>query len=308
MTSIFHTSFRAMGCTVTVQLQTDADGIALLEQMPGRFDELEDCLSRFRPDSELMRLNAHAGSWVAVSKTLFANVVAAKHAARLTEGLFNPLVQPALIASGYDRSFEQIATPDPQAAPEVPDWRGIELDAELHRVCLPAQSALDLGGVAKGWTAQMLADELSEYGSALIDIGGDIAARGAPEGYPGWQVDIPMPGGDEVVASVMLKDNCIVTSGTDFRRWQTQDGRTYHHIIDPRTGRPALTDGLSVTVIHPKGAVAEAYTKALLLLGSDAGLAWLSEQWDAAALVVRDDGAVLATNRFLAYTKEEPTA
>ncbi len=308
MTSIYHTSFRAMGCTVTLQLQTDADGIAMLGQMPDRFNELEDCLSRFRPDSELMRLNAHTGDWIGVSETLFANIAAAKHAARLTEGLFNPLVQPALIASGYDRSFEQIAAPDTQAAPEVPDWHGIELDADGQRVRLPAGSAIDLGGVAKGWTAQMLADELSDYGAVLIDIGGDIAARGAPEGYPGWQVDIPMPASDEVVASVVIKDNCIVTSGTDFRRWQSQDGRTLHHIIDPRTGRPALTDGLSVTVIHPKGAVAEAYTKALLLLGSDAGLAWLNRQWDAAALVIRDDGAVLATDRFLAYTKEEPTA
>ncbi len=222
---IYHTSFRAMGCTVTVQLQTDADGIAILGQMPDRFNELEDCLSRFRPASELMRLNAHAGDWVAVSATLFANIAAAKHAARLTDGLFNPLVQPALIASGYDRSFEQIAVPDPQAAPEVPDWHGIALDAEGQRVRLPARSAIDLGGVAKGWTAQMLADELSEYGAALIDIGGDIAGRGAPEGFPGWQVDIPMPGSDEVIATVVLKDTCIVTSGTDFRRWKMQDGR-----------------------------------------------------------------------------------
>ena len=154
--------------------------------MPDRFNELEDCLSRFRPDSELMRLNACSGDWVEVSATLFANIAAAKHAARLTEGLFNPLVQPALIASGYDRSFDQIAVPETQAAPEVPDWRGIELDADGQRVRLPAGSAIDLGGVAKGWTAKMLADELSQYGAALIDIGGDIAGRGAPEGYPGW--------------------------------------------------------------------------------------------------------------------------
>jgi thiamine biosynthesis lipoprotein len=307
MTPLYHTAFRAMGCAITVQLQTKADGAAVLGQMPERFEMLENCLSRFRPQSELMRLNACAGSWVSVSETLFANLAAAKQAARLTDGLFNPLVQPALIASGYDRSFEQIALPEIHAAPAVPDWREIVLDTRRQCIHLPAQAALDLGGIAKGWAAQMLADELGVYGAALIDIGGDIAARGAPDGYPGWQVDIPMPGSDEVLASVMLRDTCIVTSGTDYRHWQTRDGNTYHHIIDPRTGSPARTDVLSVTIIHPNGAMAEAYAKAVLLLGSSAGLEWLNGQWDAAGQVVRDDGAVLATERFLAFMIKEIT-
>jgi thiamine biosynthesis lipoprotein len=307
MTPIYHIAFRAMGCAVTIQLQTDADDNALLQQMPERFDQLESLLSRFRPQSELMRLNAKAGESVLVSEALFANIAAAKHAARITDGLFNPLVLPALVASGYDRSFEQIATPEPKPAPVIGDWREIELDMAARLVRIPAGTAIDLGGIAKGWTAQFLADELSAYGPALVDIGGDIAAWGEPDGYPGWQVDIPMPVNDEIAASVMLKDVCIVTTGLDYRRWQKCDGQIAHHIIDPRTGEPAQTDILSATIIHPSGAIAEAYAKAVILLGATAGLEWLDSQWNAAGLVVRQDGAVLATEPFLAFTIERTT-
>jgi thiamine biosynthesis lipoprotein len=291
--AIYHYAFRAMGCAVNAQVQTEADGAALLYALPPRFDALEDCLSRFRPESELMRLNAQAGQWVVVSETLFANVAAAKHAARLTDGLFNPLVLPAMLANGYDRSFEQIAAPVVAAPQPARDWRGIGLDAKAHRVCLPEGSSIDLGGVAKGWAAQTIADELGAHGPALIDIGGDIAASGAPEGATGWEVEIGSTG-----HRIALRDACVVTSGTDYRRWQSSDGCTLHHLVDPRTGQPAQSDVVSATVAHHSGAAAEAYAKALLIRGSADGLDWLNTQWGAAGLVVCRDGSVKATSCF----------
>jgi thiamine biosynthesis lipoprotein len=291
--AIYHYAFRAMGCLVNAQVQTEADGAALLNALPARFDALEDCLSRFRPASELMRLNAQAGEWVAVSETLFANVAAAKHAARLSDGLFNPLVLPAMLANGYDRSFEQITTPVVIAPPPAPDWRGIKLDAKTRRVRLPEGSGLDLGGVAKGWAAQTIAAELGTYGPALVDIGGDIAASGAPEGATGWEVEIGSTG-----YHIALRDACVVTSGTDYRRWQSSDGRALHHLVDPRTGEPAQSDVVCATVAHPSGAAAEAYAKALLIRGSANGLDWLNTQWGAAGLVVCQDGSVRATSGF----------
>jgi thiamine biosynthesis lipoprotein len=291
--AIYHYAFRAMGCLVNAQVQTEADGAALLKALPERFDALEDCLSRFRPQSELMRLNAQAGAWVSVSETLFANIAAAKQAARLTDGLFNPLVLPAMLANGYDRSFEQIRSPVVAAPQPAPDWRGIQLDANMRRVLLPEGSALDLGGVAKGWTAQTVANELGAYGPALVDIGGDIAASGAPDGATGWEVEIGSTG-----YHIALKDACVVTSGADFRHWQSSDGRAYHHLVDPRTGQPAQSDVISATVVHHSGAATEAYAKALLIRGSVAGLDWLNTQWGAAGLVACQDGSVKATSSF----------
>ncbi len=96
----------------------------------------------------------------------------------------------------------------------------------------------------------------------------------------------------------------IATSGIDYRRWKQGD-RQQHHLIDPRTGEPAHTDVLTATVIHADAPTAEAYTKALVLLGSEPGLNWLNQQWYASGLVVRQDGAVLATSNFEKVMRRE---
>ena len=297
--------FRAMGCQTSIQLEADATGAALLQAMPRRLAAIEAALTRFDERSELMGLNARAGEWVPVSEVLFENVHAAKHAARLTEGLYNPLVLPALIANGYDRSFEQIVNPTTAPVMAAADWQQIGLRLERHEVRIPAGSALDLGGVAKGWTSAYLARELAAYGPCLVNIGGDMTACGAPEGLPGWPVEVEDPVTSEAFVAIDLNNSSIATSGIDYRRWQSMDGSSHHHIIDPRSGRPATSDVLAVTVIHPHAPTAEAYCKAVLLRGSDEGLNWLNQQWQAAALVFRRDGAAIANSTFttLAYER-----
>jgi thiamine biosynthesis lipoprotein len=304
---IYSTTFRAMGCQVEIKLDIASGGDDILAEMPERFEALEDRLSRFRPHSELMWLNAQSGEWVTVSAVLFENIHQAKHMARLTDGLFNPLVLPALIANGYNVSFEQIS-PDSVAAPApAMDWRSIELDFETRQVRLPPGSAVDLGGVAKGWSAQHIATELANAGACLVNIGGDIFVHGAPHGLPGWHIEIADPESDSVLASVWLRNTSIVTSGIDYRRWTTRDGQARHHIINPLTGEPARTDVKTVTIIHPHAPTAEAYAKAVLLQGSETGLGWLNSRWNAAGLVVRQDGSVLATTDFVSYFQERIT-
>ncbi|MCL4248471.1 MAG: FAD:protein FMN transferase [Anaerolineae bacterium] len=306
MTPIHYIRFRAMGCTVEAQLETEADGTRILSELPATTETLEACLSRFRPESELSRMNAAAGEWTQVSETLFRLLVLAKNAARLTDGLFNPLVLPALVAAGYDRSFEALQPGASGAQVAVADWRGIELKPETREVRLPEHSGIDLGGIAKGWAAQILVEQLAAHGPAIVNLGGDIAVAGAPAGRLGWRVDIGQPGTDnDISATVSLKHGSIVTSATDYRRWQTTDGRAQHHIIDPRTGQPADTDVRSATVIHSNGALADAFAKAVLLMGSEAGLRWLDAQWDAAGMIVRADGALLATGRFTTFIATE---
>ncbi|MCA9905098.1 MAG: FAD:protein FMN transferase, partial [Anaerolineae bacterium] len=251
-----------------------------------------------------MRLNAQVGRWVTASDVLFDNIHVAKHMARLTDGLFNPLVLPALIANGYDRSFESLSPRPEIPARLAPDWRGIELDFAARLVRLPAGGMMDLGGSAKGWTAQRIAAELVASGPCLVNIGGDVVVRGAPDGLPGWQIDIADPTSDDSLSTVWLRDAAIVTSGIDYRRWTGPDGQTRHHIINPVTGMPAETDVLTATIIHPDAATAEAYAKAVLLMGSETGLTWLDERWHAAGLVVRQDGEVVATTDFVSYLRE----
>ncbi|MFZ4814453.1 MAG: FAD:protein FMN transferase [Phototrophicaceae bacterium] len=291
--------FRAMGCQVSIQLEADAAGGDILRHLPDRFASLEALLTRFDPHSELMRLNARDGEWVAVSEVLFANICAAKQAALMTDGLYNPLILPALVASGYDCSFEQIAMPTAYAASSAADWHGIALRMTTQEVLLPAGSAIDLGGIAKGWTAATIADELAPFGACLVNIGGDMVGRGAPHGLPGWQVEIEDPFTGEAFTSVYLADQSISTSGTDYRRWQTATGSDHHHIIDPRSGHSAETDVLSATVIHPSATTSEAYAKAIILQGVENGLQWLNQQWHGTGVVFRRDGAAFATSTFI---------
>ncbi len=304
MSALYYLAWRAMGCDVSVQLETDTDGAALLREVPARVETIEARLSRFRPSSELMQFNEQAGSWVVVSDTLYANISAAKHAARLTNGAFNPLVMPALLAQGYDRDFATIDEPIITSAHPAADWHMIELHRASREARIPFGSAVDLGGIAKGWTAALIADELSVFGACLVNFGGDLVARSAPEGLPGWEVAIADPYGESSLATFWLRDSSLMTSGVDFRRWESRDGVSHHHIIDPSTGQSAESDVWTVTVHHPDAVTAEAYTKAVLLAGGQQGLYWIQAQWNAAALLVCRDGAVLATPQFLSHVSE----
>jgi thiamine biosynthesis lipoprotein len=304
MRHLYFIEFRAMGCLVNAQIETEADGNTILRQLPFEVEAIEARLSRFRLDSELMQLNRRAGEWIGVGEILFENVQAAKHAARLTDGLFNPLVLPAMLANGYDRSFEQINMPHTAENIPAADWRGIELRLPTREIRIPVNSALDLGGIAKGWTAARLADGLAKTGSCLVNMGGDMAVRGAPDGLPGWQIEISDPFTDTFLGSLYLTNTTIVTSGVDFRRWSVQEERTQRHIVNPQTGRSVESDVLSATVVHPHAPTAEAYAKAIMLRGAEAGLNWLSQQWHAAGLVVQHDGMVLTTSNFAQLLNE----
>ncbi len=301
------TAFRAMGSQFNVWLETSADGAAILQQVPGWVEAIEAKLSRFRPESELSRLNARSGRWVEVSDTLLQAVTKARHAAQLTEGLYNPLILPALLAAGYTRSFDELSAGGlsiPDLPPvTVPHWQGIEIRPRQKAVRLPTGAQIDLGGTGKGWTAAQIADRLHHYGACLVDAGGDLVMRGQPQEQAGWVVEVAEPGLNETVppvASVLVTDTAIATSGIDYRRW-IANGKPQHHLIDPRTGQPAVTDVLSATVIHPDAALAEGYTKALILLGRDEGLRWMLRQPQRAALIVGTDGAVLATSDFQSH-------
>ncbi len=296
-------SFRAMGCQVNVVLESIANGHKILQEVPAWIEAIEASLSRFRPQSELSQLNAHVGEWVPVSDVLLANIQAAKHGARLTDGLYNPLILDALLSAGYDRSFEQLQT-STGATDTVPatDWRSIHINTAKSIVHLSAP--IDLGGVAKGWAAQHIAQKLSEYGACLVDIGGDIAVSGTSDETPAWEITVAEPGiDDKQILTIGLKSGSIVTSGTDYRRW-LKNGQPQHHLIDPRTGLPCQTDVVSATVIHSHAPTAEVYAKAIIMLGSKTGLEWINQQWERAALIVCHDGSVIATDAFEQFILE----
>jgi thiamine biosynthesis lipoprotein len=168
----------------------------------------------------------------------------------------------------------------------------------MRSVYLPRGVRVDLGGIAKGYTAQQAVELLRPFGPCLIDAGGDLAAGDAPDGFPGWPVAVGMPWMGEGVEtadlfSSWLANGTLATSGVDYRKWQREGGYA-HHLIDPATGQPAATDGLTVTVLAGDAGTAEAWATATLVAGSEAGMDALLDA-DLAGLMVLEDGRILAT-------------
>lgn len=297
--------FRAMGCQMLTAIDSDAPASAeRLAQVPGWFAGWEASLSRFRPESELNRLNASSGGPQRVSETLWEALQAALAAARQSDGLVTPMVLPALEAAGYTQSFDGgpwIAHTAVAPVPTVHDWRSITLDRRTRSVTLPPGTRLDLGGSAKGWAAAQAVRRLSIDGPALVDAGGDVAISGPRADGSPWAIGVADPRMvDGEVALLLLNRGGVATSGRDYRRWR-QNGAWQHHIIDPRSARPAVTDVLSATVVAPTLAEAEAAAKVALILGCRDGLAWIEERPGLAALLVGEDGRVLQSARLGEY-------
>ncbi len=304
--------FRAMGCQMLAIVEADeARAANVLAHVPRWFAEWENVLSRFRADSELNRLNASAGRPVRVSETLWQVLEKSLEAANASNGLVTPAVLDALETAGYDKSFERIgrdsSRPERHSllAPNPRATNFIELDATTRTVRLPPGMRLDLGGIAKGWSADQAAQRLSQVGPALVDAGGDLAISGALANGARWQIAIADPfEATRDLERLVLRAGGVATSGRDYRRWE-QDGKPQHHIIDPRTNRPAITDVLSVTVIAPTTSQAEVAAKVALILGSRAGLAWIEARSELAALLVLEDGTMMPSTRFDQYVWRE---
>ena len=303
-------SFRAMGSqmlAIVEQATEDAPGI--LAQVPDWFEEWEQTLSRFRYESELSRLNRTADQFIPLSQTLWNVFQASLQANQFTGGLVTPTVLDAVEMAGYDRPFDELAVgmgyPANQGyfdlLTEIHPLSMVISDETAHSICLPPGVHLDFGGVAKGWAAHQAAEKLNSYGPALMNAGGDIAIS-APrlDGNP-WLVGIsdPFEPKNDLVM-LHLQGGGVATSGKDRRRWM-QGAILNHHIIDPRTGQPAITDILAVTVIAPTVMEAEAAAKAVFLLGSEAGLDWLEADTSLAGVLVLDNGQVIANQRAKEY-------
>lgn len=253
---------------------------------------IDAACSRFREDSELVRLNRGEGP-VRVSSVLLAAVECALRAAAATGGVVDPTVGAAMDAIGYDRDFEAIAADGPpvEAVP-AGGWARVRLDRPARTVELPSGVQLDLGATAKAWAADRAASRvgaaLGRRATALVSLGGDIAVAGAPP--RGWPVAI----GDDHASptgrvTVAISGGGLATSSTTVRRWK-RAGRVLHHIVDPATGLPPVTPWRSATVAAGSCVDANAASTAAIVLGHSA-TAWL----DAAglpALLVAESGDV----------------
>lgn len=254
-----------------------------------RLRELEGRWSRFLPDSEVSQLNQAMGKPVRVTPETLRLLSVAVEAWHRTGGAFDPTIYEALVALGYDRTFDDIR-PIPEAASQfpAPGCGGIEIDFANSAVRLPLGVHFDPGGIGKGLAADIAVAEAMALGAdgALVDIGGDVRTAGVGPNRGYWSVSIDEPGGIEGT-TVVVGQGAVASSTTKRRCWSV-GGSQAHHLLDPATGSSMQTPWGFVTTIAGEAWWADAATKALMLNGPEAPLPGV-----AARLVAHDGSQVL---------------
>ena len=309
-------TFSIFGTTATLLVSDPAAVPVARTVADTELAAVDQACSRFRPDSELARLNAAEGRAVPVSK-LFADILdVALRAAKLTGGDVDPTCGRALADIGYDRDFAVLlAAGDTGPLPrqgrsrperQVPGWRSVQLDRQRGQVRLRRGALLDLGSTAKAWAADRCAARIAAAtgSGVLVSLGGDIAVAG-PAPDAGWRIRVT----DDHAASqeapgqtVTIAAGGLATSSTTVRTWAL-GGQRMHHIIDPATGEPAQSCWRTVSVAA--GSCVDANTASTAaIIRSEAALPWLRDAGLPARLV-RADGSV---ERAAGWPRERPPA
>ena len=241
-----------------------------LELAAAQVREYEERFSRFRPDSELSRLNESLQEQVPVDEELGGLLARSVEYARISGGLFDPVVLNDLLALGYDRTFEEVRTQtDGKTSAQGPRfrWRDISVDAAGRTVVRPFGARIDLGGIAKGAAVDAAMVELNRYPGVLVDVGGDIRVRGRPDDADSWIIAVEDgQKNNGALGYIRLRDGAVATSSLRKRRW-VHNGEAVHHIIDPRSGQPARSDVLQCSVIADTTEHAEVAAKVGFIRG-----------------------------------------
>lgn len=316
MTTLARTKWQALGTNVELLV---SDGHALVQAqaiLERQLDELDMTCSRFRDDSELMRVNAGAGRAIRVDSLLIEVVEVALRAAELTDGDVDLTVGAALLLAGYDRDMQLLdctspasedaragACHSPAIAPRVRatllcGWRAVELNRERCTLKIPRGVKLDLGATAKAWAADRAVRAIYETVGCgvLVSLGGDISTAGpAPNEEPfgqtareGWQIHVTddhRRSPDTPGQTVSIASGGLATSSTTVRRWRHRE-QTMHHIIDPAGGAPAEEVWRTVSVAASNCTDANIASTAAIVRGARAP-AWLTELGLPARLVDR---------------------
>lgn len=279
--------------TITVVSETTKEGDGAIGAAMDEIRRLDEMMSLYKENSEVTRVNMASGKHpVKVSPEMIEVVENAVAVAKLTDGVFDITMGPLIvlwrmrIAEGKIPTEEEIT----RILPRV-NYRNIIVNKKKSTLFLRRPDMIiDLGGVAKGYAADRAAGILKQHGirSAIVAVAGDIRILGArPDGSP-WRIGVQHPRKPKTILTVLdLRDTFISTSG-DYERFVIKAGKRYHHIIDPRTGKPS-TGVISATVIGDRGAIVDPLTTALFVLGREKGMK-LVNQLGYEAVVVAEDG------------------
>jgi FAD:protein FMN transferase len=301
--------FRAMNTDIFLAAEGESQHLAKgFAEARSFIEDSERRFTRFSDESELSQLNRSAGSWFHASPDMVFVVALAYQYVGQTRGLFDPSILTDLKRMGYDRSMDLIMGGDTLSlGSSISDRRRLPLDGlvvnpEENLIRLPEGVQLDLGGIAKGWIAEQAAAILGEFSSACaVNAGGDMVLVGTPGGKKTWEIALEDPRTPDLpLTRLNVPPGAVATSSVTRRTWN-QAGKQRHHLIDPRTGEPAVSDWLSVTVLAPHADMAEVFAKALLIAGSQEAELIAPKDTRISYLAVDREGKIWGTQESLEY-------
>ncbi len=266
---------------------------------------LEDRWSRFLPTSEISQLNNAPGELFVVSPDTFAVIKAAIDAWMLTDGLFDPTIEAAMMAAGYSKDYSEVerttAVHPILGIQSSPTPEGVVLDQSINAVCLPEGVTLDLGGIGKGAAADMVASQLISDGvqGCVVNLGGDMKIDGSPPTSDGWPIDLEYPGADSQ-QRIHVERGAVCTSTKSKRVWSSTVGEQ-HHLRHPDDGSAAETGLQSVTVVCARALQGEVLAKAAFLAGRENAQEIFTKH-GITGVMVHDDGMVEALEGFDSFT------
>lgn len=310
--SMLSSSFFAMDTYITVQARTSDRTV--FSKIRSLVSSDEKKLSRTLQDSEIYLANKNGGG--TLSKESAYLVKRAFEFSDGTYGCFNPLMGG--LTDLWDIKSENPKVPsEEEIQAELLKCRVSNVTLAGNDIVIKEGAKLDLGGIAKGYSAQRVIDVLRESGvkDALVGFGGSIACIGNPEDGKAWNIGIKNPFDTSRILGTVKVTDCYIAVSGSYERFFEKDGIIYHHILDPITGYPARSDLESTVVISSDGICADALSTALFVMGFDKALELYNEgRYDFEAILVKSDGTVYVTaglrddfllNPDAIYNKEE---
>ena len=256
---------------------------------------LESLLSATDPASDIGRINS---SGIAEVSPVTAEIIEyAKEIGEETDGALDITVYPVLKAWGF--TAEEYHVPDSETLSGLLQRVDFtQIRTEDNTVTVPSGVQLDLGALAKGYASDKAAGILREKGvtSALINLGGNIMTVGSNQKGELWKIGIRNPFFlDENIGILEVADKAVVTSGSYERYFTAEDGKAYHHIIDPATGCPAESGLVSVTIIGGSGIMCDALSTALFVMGAEKAEEYHREKGGFDMILVTEGGEIIVT-------------
>lgn len=275
-----------------------SDATAALDAAVNEIERLDRLLSTGKDDSEVVALNRNGGGILSEdTRELWESSL---EIYKETEGAFDVTIYPVMRAWGF--AGGEFRVPEEGELQELTvrvNSSLVQWEASSGKLTLPGQTELDFGGIAKGYTGRKLAEILSSHGvkSALLDLGGNIQLVGCKPDGSKFKIAIRDPENSaDAVGVLALEDTAVVTSG-GYERYFEEGGLTYHHIIDPSTGCPADRGLSSVTVVCRDGTLADGYSTALFIMGTEKAISfWKEHEQMFDAVFVTEEGQIIVTS------------